>query len=155
MQDIYNMERAVWVQSNLDKCVHGYACKGTEKEKQFDCVDFNANVNPAFRIRLMRFDGKDINNRGFVGTAMSRDPSRYPLLFLSNGVKTEDVSGLLHYLESGGTILYEHTLDKPIGSSAFFMDAVESNRFVQPFLEGTATFFQKVGLGLELKGHPT
>ena len=115
MQDIYEHGgEPVWVQSNLNKGVHGYACKGTEKEKQFDCVDFNANVNPAFRIRLMRFDGKDINNRGFVGTAMSQDPSRYPLLFLSNGVKIDDVSGLLRYLESGSTILYENTR-QPIG----------------------------------------
>ena len=102
--------------------MNGYRGKDAQKEN-YDNFDFDTNVNPAFRIRSCDSTAKT-SIIEVVGTAMSQDPSRYPLLFLSNGVKTDDVPGLMHYLESGGAILYEHTLHNPIGFNGFMMDAV-------------------------------
>jgi hypothetical protein len=152
LRDVYDHGgEEVWTQSNLKKGVSEEF--GGPSDKDFDYADFDVNINPAFRLRMMKYAGSDINKRGFVGASLSQDPSRFPITLLSNGIRAEDVPGVVEYMQAGGTVLYQNTLDDATG---YMKDSEASNRFVKPFLEGTRAFFQSSGnLGLVLKGHGT
>ena len=118
----------MWVESNLGKTGKTGTCgSGGTRTPTSNLPNFDANVNPHLRLRVLEFEGRDSAepNAKLIRAALSLNPRRFPLVLLNGYVLPTDVAPLLAYMKAGGCVLLLNSVpvsgwacraDKPFGA---------------------------------------